>query len=273
MNNSTNDERLKRAVKISDIVVSVLAITLGIAFIASAAHIYYTGGSDPYTRERVGEYLSYLLIPTVIFILSVIVSAILSTKAYKSDKIPPHTDAEYRLIRTKKRTPTYKLAEGVRKTAELEQRKRLVYKCSAAIVTLIAIVVAAIFTLDSTQYKNEQLTSEIVGAFSVILPLVLISFATLTTFSYLSLKSAERELTARAGAKAQADAEECEFKLSVIGKVRDFLTKNEAVILVAVKIAVAILAAVLVIYGISGGGMADVLSKAVKICTECIGLG
>ncbi|MBQ8302391.1 MAG: thioredoxin [Clostridia bacterium] len=30
---------------------------------------------------------------------------------------------------------------------------------------------------------------------------------------------------------------------------------------------------VLVVLGIFNGGVADVLGKAVKICTECIGLG
>ena len=36
---------------------------------------------------------------------------------------------------------------------------------------------------------------------------------------------------------------------------------------------IACISVVLIILGILNGGMADVLAKAVKICTECIGLG
>ena len=39
------------------------------------------------------------------------------------------------------------------------------------------------------------------------------------------------------------------------------------------RIAIAVLGVVLVIIGIFNGGMADVLEKAINICTQCIGLG
>lgn len=41
----------------------------------------------------------------------------------------------------------------------------------------------------------------------------------------------------------------------------------------AVRCAVLALAAVLIVLGIANGGMKDVLIKAIKICTECVGLG
>ena len=34
-----------------------------------------------------------------------------------------------------------------------------------------------------------------------------------------------------------------------------------------------LLAAVLIVLGVCNGGAADVLAKAVRICSECIGLG
>jgi hypothetical protein len=39
------------------------------------------------------------------------------------------------------------------------------------------------------------------------------------------------------------------------------------------RIVVAVIALALLAVGIFGGGMADVLAKAINICTECIGLG
>ena len=41
----------------------------------------------------------------------------------------------------------------------------------------------------------------------------------------------------------------------------------------ALRLALLVLAAVLLAAGVLNGGMRDVLYKAVKICTECVGLG
>jgi hypothetical protein len=40
-----------------------------------------------------------------------------------------------------------------------------------------------------------------------------------------------------------------------------------------VRIALVGVALVFIAVGVLNGGMADVLNKAIKICTECIGLG
>ena len=43
--------------------------------------------------------------------------------------------------------------------------------------------------------------------------------------------------------------------------------------LLAARLAVLAAAIVLIVLGVLNGGMADVLGKAINICTECIGLG
>ena len=49
--------------------------------------------------------------------------------------------------------------------------------------------------------------------------------------------------------------------------------KNSADYSIIVKCAVVAIAVVFIALGIVNGGMGDVFAKAVKICTECIGLG
>ena len=41
----------------------------------------------------------------------------------------------------------------------------------------------------------------------------------------------------------------------------------------AIRLSVLTLSAVFIVLGVYNGGMRDVLEKAIKICTECIGLG
>lgn len=55
-----------------------------------------------------------------------------------------------------------------------------------------------------------------------------------------------------------------------IGKVRRGLPKYAIIVARSALIAAAVL---MIIFGIFNGGMHDVLQKAIKICTECIGLG
>ena len=57
-------------------------------------------------------------------------------------------------------------------------------------------------------------------------------------------------------------------KAGVLGE-----TESEKTAVLIGRIVVAVVAITFVILGIFNGGMADVLAKAIKICTECIGLG
>ena len=43
--------------------------------------------------------------------------------------------------------------------------------------------------------------------------------------------------------------------------------------MIGVRAALGVLGLILIVVGINGGGMADVLEKAINICTQCIGLG
>ena len=60
---------------------------------------------------------------------------------------------------------------------------------------------------------------------------------------------------------------------TIIDKIQGFFTRHKKIILLVLRIALGILALVLIITGIVNGGMYTVLQKANKLCQECIGLG
>lgn len=274
MNQTVKESKSATLIRIFDIAVSVLAAIVGLAFILAAAHLYYTGGDNPYTRERVGEYLIYLLAPSIAFIAVTVVSLILHAVHGTQEKLTAYADPSYVLMRTEGRTPVYKLARDVREVIAAEQKKRFIYKCSAAVITLASLVVAAVLALDKTQYKNEQLTEEVVGAVSFVLPLALVMIAALTLCSYLCTRSSSRELAIHREAVQNKSFDEQPIeKDSIIESVKRFVSSNSNAIGLVCRIAVGAAAVALLVFGMLGGGMADVLAKAVKICTECIGLG
>lgn len=54
---------------------------------------------------------------------------------------------------------------------------------------------------------------------------------------------------------------------------RDVRDRNEGRRIRGLQAALLVLSAAMIAHGIWNGSMADVLNKAVRICTECIGLG
>ena len=52
--------------RIIAIATTVAVILVGIMFIVCAAHLYFTGGEQPYSKESVGKYLIILAAPSVI---------------------------------------------------------------------------------------------------------------------------------------------------------------------------------------------------------------
>ena len=73
----------------------------------------------------------------------------------------------------------------------------------------------------------------------------------------------------------------CEYELKLINTLpkkknppaESSVDGRKTLALNCARIAIIALAVVFIILGVNNGGMEDVVQKAVKICTECIGLG
>ena len=69
-------------------------------------------------------------------------------------------------------------------------------------------------------------------------------------------------------AKTEEHCDDCIFC-----RAKSYLYENREPIILGVRIALVGCAVLFIILGVTNGGMSDVLNKAIKICTECIGLG
>lgn len=251
--------------KILYIVTSVFLVLLGIAFIACCAHLFFTGEDSPYSRERVGDYLSILLIPSIITILLVIggivYDAVIDAKRNDTVKL---TNLEM-LKSYAKRVDERAISTEARNAIDSERANRLSYILIFSIFSVLFIISAVLYLIFATTFTVENLTSDVMHAFAGILPLCVGAIVVHIPRVYLNEASAKRELEIlRAEVKSGAP---------ISKPVTLTETEREITIVLAVKIAVVVLGIVFVILGIFNGGMDDVLQKAVKICTECIGLG
>ena len=250
--------------RILSIATAISAVVLGILLIISCVHIYYSGGANPFTREKVVEYFALLALPSIITIGLAVAGIIFNTATDSKDEIVSARTSLEMLESYKKRfnisTASGDEAEIINK--EVKLRKNLAIVCF--IISAILFTPALIYLCFIADFSVENLNSDVIAALTVVLPLSTLSVCAHIPHLYSAEKSAERELEAIKVAIKKRSIEKYESTRSFdLGKK----------ILPVVRYVVLGVAVLFVVLGIFNGGMSDVLAKAVKICTECIGLG
>ncbi len=251
--------------KFISVATAILTLLSGIALIICAAHLFYTGGDKPYTRERVGDYLSYLIIPAVITVILIIAGKVYDVlaKAKSNDKVRrSELDMLYGYA---KRFNLDELDEDIKKSVLLERKKRLAINVICHSVSALFGICAVLYLAFFAEFTVENLTGDVMRAFGVALPIAALAVAAQIPRLYLCEAGAKREReyllnAVKAGYTPAPVAPETEAASE----------QRRAIIIRYVILGAAVL---FIILGVFNGGMADVLAKAVKICTECIGLG
>jgi uncharacterized membrane protein len=247
--------------KIIAIASSVCIVLLGIAFIISCAHLFFTADDVAYSRERVGEYLLVLAIPSFITIALTVCGFIYSyINAEKVDETTERTPGE--LLESFASRFDFQSFNEETKNAVLKIRKRRnIIDFIASEFSALCFVLIIDYFLFIAKFSVESLNADMASAFAFCLPIATLAVAIHIPRLYLSEKSAKEELAIlKAGAKGASliKKENC----------KKALDKNKIA-----GYAVACVAIVLIVIGIINGGMDDVFGKAIRICTECIGLG
>ncbi len=254
--------RLKKSIAIAT---TAALIVLGVLFIISALNLFLIGGNRPYSRERVTNYLIPLIPSAVITVLLIIFGFVFAFLSKEKDCEVSHRSVTERLSDYSKRFIDSELPKEEKDIILSERAKRkrinLIFISSSILVFLIALVYVIFFA----SFSVEELSHDVLLAFAVALPLFIISVGIHIPRLYLLDESSSLEYdTLRAcvkkGVKPSAPVSPKEYK-------------HEKRVELIAKGTVLLAATAFVVIGIINGGMEDVLGKAVKICTECIGLG
>ena len=251
--------------KLIYIVTSVFLILLGIAFIASCAHLFFTGGDTPYSRERVGDYLIILLIPSIITIIAIIGGFVYDTvMSIKSDCTADRTNLEI-LAGFAPRFNGAEISEETRAIVQKERNYRKIFSYITYAISALLVVGALVYLTSFAEFTVKDLNADVVNALAVTLPLLVGAVAIHMPRVYLAEESAKRELAAL---KEEVKKGVKLAKPAVLAE-----SENEKIAVLVGRIAVVCIGLLFILLGIFNGGTTDVLAKAVKICTECIGLG
>lgn len=239
-------------------ILAVVLAALGILFILSSLDIY-TSGPEPYTPESIGLRFQRILIPVIIGICGIIGSMALNFFLPLPEKRAKGIlFAKDQMLRFRKKASIAPVKKEVRLRFIL---------CAATALCFIGLMIDPIFYfLDQKHFTGPNLNTDIIRAIIIALVPAIIGLVLCWICQLLLNQSYRREATIYK--QAWADGQRAS-SINPTNKRK----KCSCKVILPIRLVVITLALVLIILGIFNGGAADVLKKAIIICTECIGLG
>lgn len=141
-------------------------------------------------------------------------------------------------------------------------------KCAGWALFAVACIVGIVYLAIPSNFNNRAVTLEILDMVKVVFPCVfaaLIVLCAIAAYEKFMIKSMLPSLKAlAAGNKPKED--------KTLWEKIEGVFDNKYVLL-GVRIALGVIAAAFILWGILNGNMRSILIKAINICTECIGLG
>lgn len=269
------NEMIKKAIKL---ITSALIALAGIALVICCTHIYSTGGERPFSREVVGKYLVYILPILLIALCSVIANIVVHFLIPDEEKKLKGTISEfvtYKRIKgtIEKRGVSASAAEQIKS----EIFKRRIIVIAYIFVCVILTVIGLIISTDSGRYTIDNINGDIALVAITVLSMGIAALGIGYICDMLVRSGIDKECKIIKSQLAEAVGGDEEERINPYEKryifKQLFAFISKPVVLTVSKCLILALAIVFIILGIFNGGMADVLGKAVKICTECIGLG
>lgn len=248
------------------IVQSVLCVVLIVLLASAAISIYREGvvlkAENPlnwiYSREKVGESLRPILPLLIAGLVMTVLGLVLGIRDEDAGK--PVKDTECLRDLTVRRVAVPNEAMN----AERARQKKLLWGGWGAFA--LCMVPVLLYMTNGEHFPNGNLEPVFLALIGHIVPWIAIGLAALMISTVLQENSMQREI----------DAAQEQIKSEKAGGVKAEAKKpvsqpDKRIRLL--RLAVFALAVCLIVAGVFNGSARDVFGKAVKICTECVGLG
>lgn len=247
-------------------VCTVLIIALGIGFMVSCWDIY-SSGPRAFSRESIGAALAHPAM--VILMCSTALSCFLG---FMAQLIVPTEKAKTKAIRDELMVMG-KMSEKVGVPNEQQSRKikfekaiRTASWIAFGFVCLVLAIFPAAYLFNRSNFPGIDPTAEIKIAALITMPSAFIMLGCYFGADLITKYSAIRQT-------AVYKQMLLEKNLRAADPVKEETQSKGKVLTTVIRLAVIALALCFIVVGIFNGSANDVLTKAVKICTECIGLG
>ena len=246
--------------RIYGIALSLVLIITGICLMVQCCRIYYTGDGT-FSPEIVAAHFSPIALPCclslVLAVLGFALDALLPAEAKKKGSEKNHA-----LILEKLHTKTDLTAcdAAVSSAVIKEQKARKCHKIVSILLLVLGSGLFLVYALNGSNFHQRDITPSLIQAMYLLVPCMAVPFGYAVFAAYHSRKSIQREIQLLKSVGANRSP----------APIAPAAPGKTAVIL---RWGVLALAIGFFVYGFLAGGTADVLTKAINICTECVGLG
>ena len=256
-------ENMIRFHRIYGILLSISIVLAGICLIAGSLTIYFTG-ERIYSREIVAETFSSIAIPVYIClaltILSFILELILPSEIQKQKPQKAYANILERMLTKKEMNDCNPmLLQSINK----ERKSRKLHIIIRTVLLCISSIAFLSYALNGNNFHQSEINTSMIHAMWVMIPCLIVPFGYALFTVYYNDKSLQREIEL-VKRLPSSENKNNESEISII------LSEKKENIL---RYALLFVGIVILVYGFISGGTVDVLTKAINICTECIGLG
>ena len=246
------------------IVLSLMLIATGILLMIACVNIYKIG-NRPFTVANISKAFAKIAIP-VWSTVALAVIGLIAMPFWPDEKrhVKAIKEKKSTLALLQKKLNVDACDQNTLALIKKEQKTHTVLQISAIAIVCAVAIPAVIYAFNFNNYSADY-NASVIAACLWILPCSFVAMGVAIAFMYLENASVERQIGYVKSAIAQSK--------TVSPAVQGETSSRHKNLVLGIRIALLIAAIALIIAGILNGGMADVLAKAVNICTECIGLG
>lgn len=263
-----SDKAKKRLHLIYGVILSVLIVAVGICFMVSCVSIYRLGES-PFTYESIGAHFRYIAIPTYVCLAAILGGIVISLACPLTPaRLRGGAETKTAIARLSRRVDTAACDPDLMGRIRAQRTLRRVLCIVAAVLCAAMAIVCLVYLCNPVHFDMENINGDVINSMKLVLPCTAVGLAICTIVSLWGKRSLLAELAlvkqAVAASPLPKDAE-----VPTIKTKKSLSPKAVWMI----RGAIAAVAVTFIVLGVFNGGMADVLGKAIRICTECIGLG
>ena len=240
------------------ILLSICAVAAGICLIAACLQIYHSGGEQIYTAEKVAAAFSSIAFPIYVFLALTAGSFLLALFVPTSQSKKPERPVYMQLHQLRRKADMLYCGPQLKAAILRERKMRRLHTGIALGLLSVGSIVFLCYALNSSHFDQTDINGSMVQAMYWMLPCMAVPFGYGIFAACYGKKSMNRE---------------CGLLKEVPKTSAQDAPPRKADPVRYVQWGLLAVAAVLLVGGFLAGGYQDVLTKAVNICTECVGLG
>ena len=250
--------------RILGILLSISVIFTGLCFMYGCLSIYKSG-DHPYTREIVAQVLRSIIVPILITVILTVISFVYNFAVVETTNSKKPSINSAMLLKNLNSKRDFDNYNGVDADAiHNERRKRYITNVIRTFLIFIGIVLFALYAMNPSNYRPmEEINASMISAIKVLAVCMVIPFIFSVYAAYSNDASMQREIKAM-----RSILKDVPTKANDVSKCS--ITEKSAMM---IKLVIIVFCVAILLYGLLSGGSTGVFNKAIKICTECIGLG